>query len=46
LSSLHAKQVDEAHLARLKLLVSDKAPIQHPKIIEMALVCIGMLALK
>ena len=46
LSSLHHKEVDDAHLARLKHLLSDKAPTQQAGILEMALSCTGMLVLK
>lgn len=46
LTSLHAEQIDQAHLARLRLLTSDRAPAQHPGTLEIALHCIGVFALK
>lgn len=45
LTSIHAKSVDESHLARLKLLLSEKAPSQQAAVMEMALSCIDVLVL-
>lgn len=45
LASLHSRSIDEAHYARLKLLLSEKAPTQQAAVMEFALSCIDALVL-
>ncbi|KAJ9109086.1 hypothetical protein QFC21_000414 [Naganishia friedmannii] len=45
LTSLHADQVDEAHLARLRSILSDKVSSYHTAVLEMTLACIGTFVL-
>ncbi|KAJ9109753.1 hypothetical protein QFC19_001983 [Naganishia cerealis] len=45
LTSLHANQVDEAHLARLRSILSDKVSSYHTAVLEMTLTCIGTFVL-
>jgi hypothetical protein len=46
LASLHAEQVDEAHIARLRYLLNDTASSMHTGVLEMTLACIGIFVLK
>ncbi|KAJ9125427.1 hypothetical protein QFC22_000388 [Naganishia vaughanmartiniae] len=45
LTSLHANQVDEAHLARLRSILSDKVSSYHTAVLEMTFACIGTFVL-
>ena len=46
LASLHAEQVDEAHIARLRYLLNDTASSIHTGVLEMTLACLGIFVLK
>lgn len=46
LTSLHAEQVDEAHIARLRFLLNDKGSPYHTGVLEMTLACLGIFVLK
>lgn len=46
LASLHAEQVDEAHIARLRYLLNDTTSSIHTGVLEMTLACLGIFVLK
>lgn len=46
LASLHAEQVDEAHIARLRYLLNDSGSSIHTGVLEMTLACLGIFVLK